>query len=334
MYMASLGVRAMHPTNAAPRIFPHNAPDVKYFRRRDLLFRVIAVLFAPSSQSSHKGVSIAVAGSWRTVVGFSYNCCHHGDGLRRRYAGAAQIGAVITAHTHIRIILKQGKEPMIRAFLFDMDGTLIDTEILWVKSMEMALHDRGIAITREEALDIVYGISWDEIYEIMSRRYPGVFEDMQAMYADLRPRFLALRDSHDVLIPGSIALLKRLAGEYPVAIVSGSFEEDVAHGVRMMGVESDIRFYLAGDHYAPGKPNPACYRMAAARLGLPPDACLAFEDSEAGIRAAKDAGMYCVALARPDRPRQDVSRADWALEDLNDFTPEAYAQRQINSGQQ
>ncbi len=222
---------------------------------------------------------------------------------------------------------------MIRAFLFDMDGTLIDSEILWVEAVEMALRDRRIAVTREEALDIVYGISWDEIYEIIARRYPGVFEDMQAMYADLQPRFLALRDSHDVLIPGSIALLKRLSKDYPVAIVSGSFEKDVAHGVRLMGVEPYIRFFLSGDHYAPGKPNPACYRMAAERLGLPPDACLAFEDSEAGIRAAKDAGMYCVALARPDRPRQDVSRADWALEDLNDFTPEAYAQRQGDPGQ-
>jgi len=217
---------------------------------------------------------------------------------------------------------------VIRAFLFDMDGTLIDSEILWVEAVELALRDRGIPVTREESLAIVYGISWDDIYEIIARRYPNVFADMQEMYADLQPRFLALRDSRDVLIPGSIALLKRLSKDYPVAIVSGSFEEDVTHGVRLMGVEPYIRFCLSGDHYAPGKPDPACYRMAAERLGLPADACLAFEDSEAGIRAAKDAGMHCVALARPDRPRQDVSRADWVLEDLNDFTPEAYARRQ------
>lgn len=220
---------------------------------------------------------------------------------------------------------------MIRAFLFDMDGTLIDSEILWVEALELTLRSKGIPITREESLEIVYGIAWDEIYDLIAQRYPGAYADMQAMYAALQPQFLALRDSRDVRIPGSIALLKRLSEHYPVAIVSGSFADDVAHGVHLMGVEPYIRFFLSGDHYAPGKPNPTCYRMAAERLALTPNECLAFEDSEAGIRAAKDAGMHCVALARPDRPKQNVSRADWVLEDLNDFTPEAYAQRRNGS---
>ena len=78
---------------------------------------------------------------------------------------------------------------------------------------------------------------------------------------------------------------------------------------------------MSHEDYDPGKPHPACYLAAAREAGLPPEQCVVFEDSNAGVCAAKDAGAYAVALARPDRPEQDYSRADLVLEDLSLFEP-------------
>lgn len=214
---------------------------------------------------------------------------------------------------------------MVKAFLFDLDGTLLDSEILWVEALEMYMAENGVPVSHEEALEIVYGVSWDDIFVVVARRYPGIAAHLEDMYGGLQRCFIQLRDHRDVRIPGSIACLKRLAAEYPVAIVSGSFVQDIAHGVELMGIGAYIQFFLGGEHYAPGKPAPACYLMAAQKLNLPPGECLAFEDSTLGIQAAKDAGMHCVALARKGRPAQDVSRADWVLEDLSLFSPREYA---------
>ena len=208
---------------------------------------------------------------------------------------------------------------MISAFIFDMDGTLIDTEILWVELIEAYLRERGCPVTPEEALEVVYGIACHEVYAEMLRRWPSLGMTVQELSDTLLPRFLQLRTERDVLIPSSVALLRRLAEDYPVCIVSGSDETAVQHGIAVMGVADTLAFHLSGDHYAPGKPDPVCFRMAADRLNLPPSKCVVFEDSTVGMQAAKAAGMLCVALARPGRPPQDVSMADLVLSDLGDF---------------
>ncbi len=223
------------------------------------------------------------------------------------------------------------KGSMVKAFLFDLDGTLLDSEILWVEALEMFMAENGDPISHEAALEIVYGVSWEDIFIEVARRYPGVAAHLEDMYGGLQRCFVKLRDSRDVRIAGSIECLKRLAAEYPVAIVSGSFVQDIAHGVELMGIGAYIQFFLGGEHYSPGKPDPACYLMAAQKLNLPPGECLAFEDSTLGIQAAKDAGMHCVALARKGRPAQKVSRADWVLEDLSLFSPEAYVRQRAHA---
>ncbi len=213
---------------------------------------------------------------------------------------------------------------MIRAFLFDLDGTLLDTEILWVRAMRAYLADQGLALTLEEATALVYGHSWHDIYTQLAAREPRLAIGERVMGAALRAYFLRLRASTDVRIPSSVSLLQRLAAVAPVAVVSGSPRAEVASGLALMGVESSVRFYLGSEDYASGKPDPACFLLAARRLDMAPEECLVFEDSSAGVRAAKAAGMVCVALARPGAPVQDVAAADWVLGDLAAFDLETF----------
>jgi HAD superfamily hydrolase (TIGR01509 family) len=207
----------------------------------------------------------------------------------------------------------------IKAAIFDLDGTLMDSEVLWVEATEQYLRDRGHIVGHEEALAIVYGRSWRDVYGDVIARYPELDQTMEEMEESMRVYMLGLREEQNVVIDNSVALLARLAEEMPVCIVSGSPRVDVDAAVELMGVRGDLAFTIAADDYGPGKPDPTCFRMAAERLDLDPSQCVVFEDSEAGIIAAKSAGMYCVALVRHGVPAQDVTAADVVVEDLGDF---------------
>ncbi len=206
-----------------------------------------------------------------------------------------------------------------RAAIFDLDGTLLDSETLWVEATEQYLNDRGHAIGRDESLSIVYGRSWRDVYGDIIARHPELDETMEEMEESLRGYMIGLGEGRDVIIESSLMLLKRLAQNMPTCIVSGSPRADVEAAIDLMGIRGDLEFALGAEDYGPGKPDPTCFTMAAERLGVSPNECVVFEDSAAGILAAKAAGMTCVALARPGFPEQDVAPADRVVECLGAF---------------
>jgi sugar-phosphatase len=216
---------------------------------------------------------------------------------------------------------------MIDAFLFDLDGTLLDSEILWVEAIWRTLADEGCEISDAAALKLVYGRAWSDIRDEILRLHPGAFPTSEALERRTGAVFRELASTRDIRIPSSIDLLKRLASGFPVAIVSGSTRSVIAEGMALMGIAPWVKLYVGVEDYGPGKPDPACFLIAAERLGVKPATCLVFEDSSAGVRAAKAAGMVCVALQRPGRPRQDVSAADEILSDLAAFRLDTYRPR-------
>ncbi len=202
------------------------------------------------------------------------------------------------------------------AAIFDLDGTLLDSEVIWVEATEEYLNDRGHAIGHDEALSIVYGRSWRDVYSDIITRHPELDETMEEMEESLRVYMLNLREGRNVIIEGSVSLLKRLARDMPVCIVSGSPRADIEAAIDLMGIRGELEFAIAAEDYGPGKPDPTCFKMAAEQLDVEPEGCIVFEDSAAGILAAKAAGMTCVALARPGLPEQDVAAADSVVESL------------------
>jgi HAD superfamily hydrolase (TIGR01509 family) len=207
-----------------------------------------------------------------------------------------------------------------KAYIFDLDGTLVDTEILWVEAIGTFLRDHGVDVSDEWVVGVVFGKAWRDVYATICREVPQVAHMPLAEMQDaIDPYFYRLRDRSDVRIPGSVELLKRLAAETPVCIVSGSPRRDLEHAVEQLGIRDLLAFSLASEDYARGKPDPSCYLLAAEKFGVPPPDCVAFEDSAAGLRAAKTAGMRCVVLRRDNAPPQDLSEADLILSDLADF---------------
>jgi HAD superfamily hydrolase (TIGR01509 family) len=212
---------------------------------------------------------------------------------------------------------------MIRAYIFDLDGTLVDSEVIWVEAVGATMRDHAGEFSQEEAAALVYGRSWRDIHADIVVRFPALDMPIHEMEATIAPYYKAIADRQDIRIPNSIALLHKLSKAHPVCIVSGSSRKTISEAVDMMGIADALDFFLGADDYSPGKPDPTCYRMAAERLGVMPEECLVFEDSEVGLRSAKGAGMACVILTGQARPVQDFSSADLVLDDLGKFDVQA-----------
>lgn len=209
-----------------------------------------------------------------------------------------------------------------KAAIFDLDGTLMDSELLWVEGAQRYLAKYGFTAARATLLDIVYGRSWRQVYADLTEQFPMPGTTIEGMEVGLRKEVERLYEERgDLVIWSSVALLKELATRVPVCIVSGSPGADIATSITRMGIADSLQFFIGAEEYGPGKPDPTCFRMAQERLQVLAADCVVFEDSAAGVRAAKAAGMYCVALARPGLPVQDVSAADRVVADLAEVDP-------------
>jgi HAD superfamily hydrolase (TIGR01509 family) len=224
------------------------------------------------------------------------------------------------------------RERAVEAIFFDMDGTIVDTEMLWAEAMVEYLADRGISGDKDEIISIVYGHAWSAIYEKIVALYPRTsVVSVNEMAVELRDYYIKLRNERDISIPESVECLRRLSAHYPIAIVSGSTRIDIGDTIKLMGLESNVLFYLGSEDYQYGKPHPMCYEMAAERLGADPERCIVIEDSRAGIRSAKAAGMRCVALVLEGALQQEIDGADLVLSSLADFGYEE-AERVVKNG--
>ncbi|MBQ2282047.1 MAG: HAD family phosphatase [Kiritimatiellae bacterium] len=212
---------------------------------------------------------------------------------------------------------------MAKGYIFDLDGTLLDTELVWVEVTEKLLSVHGAPISHEAAVELACGRSTIEVYQDIAAHLNVSEDAIPALYSEARKYFDEIKQSSDIRIHGSIELLKRLSKTAPVCIASGSPRATIAAGLEYMGIEDCVSFYVGCEDYPVGKPDPSAFLLAAEKLGLPPEDCVVFEDSCPGVTAAKRAGMRCVAIVLPNHPKHDVSLADVVLDDLSKYTDES-----------
>lgn len=214
------------------------------------------------------------------------------------------------------------------AFLFDMDGTLVDTEAAWTRAIVDLVNSRGGRTTFEEVLPGVVGRNWLDIHRAIHERHPEIGDSSPVDDArELRgfyDKYAA--DPKSIVIPGSVEFFRKVARIAPCAIVSGSPHDDIVSIAAMCGISDDLSLVLGAGEYERGKPDPSGFLRAAEILGVKPGECVVLEDSSVGVAAGVAAGMRVVALDRPAAPevRQTFRGQTWTVRDLSELDMEVF----------
>ncbi len=183
------------------------------------------------------------------------------------------------------------------AVLFDMDGTLIDTEPLWLLGETQTMSSFGYTWTAQDQQNC-FGLPIPIVSAYMHERVPQVArEHIVESLLDTMDNLMSTRFAWS---PGADQLLQEvLAAALPCALVSASWRRLVDVNLQQMSRSLGVDAFdvsIAGDEVQRGKPDPEPYLRAAARLGVDARTCLIVEDSPAGVAAALATGARVVGI--------------------------------------
>jgi HAD superfamily hydrolase (TIGR01509 family) len=182
------------------------------------------------------------------------------------------------------------------AYLFDCDGTVADSMPIHFLAWKRALSEWGCEFPE----DLFYawgGVSVPEVIGRLNTAHglampvEAVAQRKEEFYYEGLPQLKPVAE-----------VLEHIEGQYgriPFAVVSGSSRESVEASLTTLNLLDRFETLVCAGDYARSKPDPACFLLAAKRLGVQPQACLVFEDAELGVQAATAAGMASVLVPGP-----------------------------------
>lgn len=193
----------------------------------------------------------------------------------------------------------------VRAVVFDMDGLLVDSEVVYTE----ALIAEAAAMGHDLPLEVVkrmVGHTWAGSSQVLRDHFGPDF-DTDALRDGSTRRFYELSEAEVCLKTGVLELLDHLdALGLPRAVATSSRRVDVEHHLGGHGILERFHAIKAQGDYARGKPHPEPYLRAAEALGVEPEHCLALEDSHNGVRAAAAAGMMTVMVPDMLDPTEEM----------------------------
>jgi beta-phosphoglucomutase family hydrolase len=193
----------------------------------------------------------------------------------------------------MKLKIPEGK---FEAYLFDCDGTVADSMPLHYRAWKQALAEWGCEFGEKR----FYGLGGMPVKEIISTlnqehglQMPvdSVSRRKENLYYELLSELQA--------VPDVLEHVNAQHGRIPFAVVSGSTRESVTASLQALHLLDRFDVLVCAGDYAKSKPDPEAFLLAAAKLGVPPHACLVFEDTDMGIAAAKAAGMAWVKVPPP-----------------------------------
>ena len=184
-------------------------------------------------------------------------------------------------------------------YIFDLDGTLVDTMPLHYEAWNQAMQNAGL----KGALDknrfyALGGVPSRLVAELLGRHH-GVPLDPDVVYKQKEAIFMGSLQKLELIGP-VIAFARNVSKTHPVAVASGGTREVVRSTLTKTGLAPLFPIVVTADDVEHGKPAPDMFLLAAKRMNVRPERCLVFEDGEPGIQAAKAAGMEHVFV--PSRP--------------------------------
>jgi HAD superfamily hydrolase (TIGR01509 family) len=206
------------------------------------------------------------------------------------------------------------RQVIMKAIVFDMDGLMIDSERLYFQA--------------EREIGAAFGKSvGDEVLRRMMGRNPveGMGILVGALGLSISPQDAA-RMRNDLMrqkmrtdlkaMPGLDHILDAFQGRLKLAVATGAQEEFLDIAMDRLRIRDRFDVLQASDGIVKGKPDPEIYRTTCGRLGLEPEECVVLEDSENGVRAARGAGCFVIAVPSEHTRTQDFRSAGLVASDL------------------
>ncbi|MGC4866019.1 HAD family hydrolase [Micromonospora sp. DT53] len=185
------------------------------------------------------------------------------------------------------------------AYLFDCDGTIVDSMPLHYLAWQRALQEWGCEFPEDlfyawggrPTADIIVALNEQQG---LAMPVAAVVERRESYYQELLPQLAA--------VPEVLAHIHDAHRRVPFAVVSGSTRASVTASLDALGLLDRFDVLVCADDYTRAKPDPQAFLLAAEQLGVPPEACLVFEDTDLGIQAATAAGMASVRVPQQRTP--------------------------------
>jgi HAD superfamily hydrolase (TIGR01509 family) len=210
---------------------------------------------------------------------------------------------------------------VIQAVVFDLDGVLLQSEEVWDAVRERYVRERGGRYDGEVQRAMM-GMSAPEWSRYLHEEV-GVPDEPDAINREVVRRMLEAYRRELPLLPGAVDAVRRAAAAFPLGLASSSNREVFEEVLELSGLTDCFRATVSSEEVEHGKPAPDVYLEAARRLGVAPELCTAVEDSHAGIRSAKSAGMRVVAIPNASYPPDEdaLALADAVVPSLDELTP-------------
>ena len=219
---------------------------------------------------------------------------------------------------------------MIRAIVFEFNGVIADDETPHVVCFQQALAEAHLTLTKEDYYGAYLGMDERTCAKILLEQRDGSCDEAKLSWIGERKAelFSAYTAAHrPPLFAGVVEFIEAARDRYRLAIASGGRRAQIDEALAGSRIKDDFDVIVAAEDCPVGKPDGAIYRMTLERLNarvhrapFTPTECLVIEDSLAGIRSAKAAGMRVLALATT-YPLDKLNEADYAIRSLEGATP-------------
>jgi HAD superfamily hydrolase (TIGR01509 family) len=180
-------------------------------------------------------------------------------------------------------------------YIFDCDGTLVDTMPLHYRAWDRAMQQAGLKGTlSEELFYSLGGMPTLKVAAVFAKHY-GLTIDVDHVFHHKEEMFLEMQAEMKVIQP-VVDFARKLHGKLPMSVASGGPKPVVKKTLELMHLTDLFPVVVTPEDVAHGKPAPDMFLLAAKKMGVPPEGCLVFEDAGPGFEAAVAAGMQYVRV--------------------------------------
>lgn len=206
-----------------------------------------------------------------------------------------------------------------KAFIFDMNGTLIDDMPWHIKIWNGIFNEYGANQTLVQSKAELYGKN----SEILERIFPGKFSDAEkdALEMEKEKRYQQLYKNEMELINGLEPFLQRaFNNNISMAVGTAAIRFNVDFILDGLDIRRYFKAIVTAEDVRVSKPDPETFLQCASMMGLAPKDCIVFEDSPKGVETAANAGMECVVITTMHTPDEFTSYSNilWTIENYND----------------